>query len=43
MPFSDTTSATINNTKVPSKKVGHRKMEWALPKPGTGFEETWNE
>jgi hypothetical protein len=43
LALSEASSATINDSKVRSKRAEFREMEWALLKPGTGFGKTWNE
>jgi hypothetical protein len=43
LALSEASSATINDSKVRSKKPGFRRMGRAFDKPGTGFGKTWNE
>jgi hypothetical protein len=43
LAVSEASSATINDSKVRSKRAEFREMERASPKPGTGFGKTWDE
>jgi hypothetical protein len=43
LALSEASSATINDSKVVVKSTHFLKKGRALPRPGTSFEETWDE